>query len=123
MSDEQRSDDGTTAESAGGCLLAAGGALAGLLFWAPRAAFSIDGGFEAHARDLTVVFVDLPLILLGATVLPLVTWLLTLRRSRGPRGRWAAAVAALLVLGLFLYGVDACWHPRQLPDPGYGPGL
>lgn len=123
MSEQPTSDDRTTAESAGGCLLAASGALAGLLYWAPRAAFSIDGGFEGHARDLTVVFVDLPLILLGATVLPLVAWLLTLRRTRSARRPWPAALAALLALGLFLFGVDVCWEPRQLPDPGYRGGI
>ncbi|MEV8624552.1 hypothetical protein [Streptomyces sp. NBC_01268] len=117
------SADGTTAESTGGCLLTAAGALAALVYWAPRASFSIDGGFEGHARDLSVVFVDLPLILLGATVLPLVAWLLTLRRRRRPRGPWTAALTALLALALFLYGVDACWEPRQLPDPGYRGGL
>ncbi|MFI8823730.1 hypothetical protein [Streptomyces sp. NPDC053431] len=111
---------GAVAESVGGCLLPAVGALGGLLVWAPRAAFSIDGGFEAHARDLSVVFVDLPLILLGATVLPLVASALALRRTRRP---WVAALAALAVLALFLSGVLAVWHPRQAPDPGYGPGI
>ncbi|MER8044448.1 hypothetical protein [Streptomyces sp. NPDC094032] len=118
MSEKRTSADGTRAESAGGCLVTAGGALAGLGYWARRAAFSVDGGFEAHARDLSVVLVDLPLILLGAVALPLVTWLLTFRR-----GPWPAALAALLVLALFLYGVDAFWRPRQAPDPGYGPGI
>lgn len=32
-----------------GCLLAGLGAAIAALVWAPRAAFSIDGGFEGHA--------------------------------------------------------------------------
>ncbi|MFC8510796.1 hypothetical protein ACFU3J_35230 [Streptomyces sp. NPDC057411] len=124
MSEDRTPRDGTTAESAGGCLLAALGALAGLLLWAPRAAYSLDGGFEAHARDLSVVFVDLPLILLGATALPLLAWAVMLRPGRRPGRRiWPAVLVALGVLGLFLAGVDACWQPRQGPDPGYGPGI
>ncbi|MFB7861057.1 hypothetical protein [Streptomyces sp. NPDC056069] len=115
-----RARGGAIVESAGGCLLPALGALAGLLLWTPRAAYSIDGGFEGHARDLSVVFVDLPLILVGASVLPLVAWVLTLRRT----GRiWPAALASLAVLALFLWGVPAVWHPRRTPDPGYGPGI
>ncbi|MEU8763271.1 hypothetical protein [Streptomyces sp. NPDC048659] len=121
--DRPETRDRTATESAGGCLLAATGALAGLVYWFPRAAYSLDGGFESHARDLSVLFVALPLILLGATVLPLVTWTLTLRRIPAARRPWPAALAALLALGLFLYGAELCWQPRQAPDPGYGPGI
>lgn len=45
--------------STAGCLLAGLGATTAALVWTPRAAFSIDGGFEGHARDLSVLFVDL----------------------------------------------------------------
>ncbi|MFK0011619.1 hypothetical protein [Streptomyces sp. NPDC091027] len=46
------------------------GSGASVALWWPRAAFSIDGGFEGHARDLGVVFVDLPLIVLGGVLIP-----------------------------------------------------
>uniref|UniRef100_A0AAU2JYE4 Uncharacterized protein n=1 Tax=Streptomyces sp. NBC_00049 TaxID=2903617 RepID=A0AAU2JYE4_9ACTN len=103
-----------------GLVLAASGALIGAAVWLPRAAFSIDGGFEAHARDLSVVFVDLPLILLGGALLPFCTWTLTLRQVRRP---WVAALVALIALALGVWGLTEWWTPRQDPDPGYGPGL
>ncbi|MFJ4776546.1 hypothetical protein [Streptomyces sp. NPDC088762] len=103
-----------------GRCLAALGATIGVLIWAPRAAFSIDGGFEGHARDLSVVFVDLPLILLGGALLPLFAWTLTAKRVPRP---WVALLAALLALALGVWGLTEWWTPRQDPDPGYGPGL
>ncbi|MFG2876415.1 hypothetical protein ACGFYU_15735 [Streptomyces sp. NPDC048337] len=103
-----------------GRLLAALGATTGALVWAPRAAFSIDGGFEGHARDLSVVFVDLPLILLGGALLPFLAWKLTTRWVHRP---WAPVLAALLVLALGLWGLTEWWNPRQLPDPGYSGNL
>lgn len=74
----------TTSDTTGraGRLLAGIGAVLAALVWAPRAAFSIDGGFEAHARDLSVLFVDLPLIVLGGALVPFLTWSLT--------GRWTS---------------------------------
>ncbi|MEU1279493.1 hypothetical protein [Streptomyces sp. NPDC005805] len=109
-----------TAENAGGCLFSGLGALAGLVVWVPRAAFSIDGGFEAHARDLSVVYLDLPLILLGGTLMPAVVWLLTLRRSRR---LWLAALVTSAALALGVWALTEWWMPRQHPDPGYGPGI
>ncbi|MCX5192471.1 hypothetical protein OOK31_00965 [Streptomyces sp. NBC_00249] len=100
----------------GGRLLAGLGAAIALLVWAPRAAFSIDGGFEGHARDLSVVFVDLPLILLGGALIPLSAWTLTVRWTRRP---WVAALAAVAALALGTWGLTTWWTPRQLPDPGY----
>ncbi|MFE7527375.1 hypothetical protein ACFU7Y_16880 [Kitasatospora sp. NPDC057542] len=106
---------------AAGCLLAGLGAMAGLLVWAPRAAFSIDGGFEGHARDLSVLFVDLPLILLGGTMVPLFTWTLITRRTGRP---WITVLTTLTALALGVWGLIEWYTPRQHPDPGYtGPGL
>ncbi|MEV7130132.1 hypothetical protein [Streptomyces sp. NPDC093260] len=108
-------------EGATACLLAALGAIAGLLVWAPRAAFSIDGGFEGHARDLSVLFLDLPLILLGGTALPLFTWTLATRSTGRP---WIAGLTTLATLALGVWGLTEWYTPRQHPDPGYtGPGL
>ncbi|MFC9297116.1 hypothetical protein ACFTWH_17485 [Streptomyces sp. NPDC057011] len=103
-----------------GRLLAALGATIAALVWAPRAAFSIDGGFEGHARDLSVVFVDLPLIVLGGALLPFLTWRLTTRWTRRP---WAGILAALLALTLGVWGLTEWWTPRQDPDPGYSGNL
>ncbi|OKI84482.1 hypothetical protein AMK11_22570 [Streptomyces sp. CB02414] len=101
-------------------LLAGLGASAGLVVWAPRATFSIDGGFEAHARDLSVLFVDLPLILLGGLLVPPLTWSLVIRRVHRP---WVAVLVALTALALGVWGLTEWWTPRQHPDPGYGPGI
>lgn len=103
-----------------GRLLGGLGAVTGALVWAPRAAFSIDGGFEAHARDLSVIFVDLPLIVLGGTLVPLLTWSLTARWTGRP---WLATLAAAAALALGIWGLLEWWTPRQHPDPGYGPGI
>lgn len=109
---------GTTGRA--GCLIAGLGATIGALVWAPRAAFSIDGGFEGHARDLSVLFVDLPLIVLGGALLPLLTWALTTRWTGRP---WVAVLAAAAAFALGIWGLLEWWTPRQHPDPGYGPGM
>ncbi|MFG2603182.1 hypothetical protein ACGFT2_06495 [Streptomyces sp. NPDC048514] len=96
------------------------GAVTAALVWAPRAAFSIDGGFEAHARDLSVIFVDLPLVVLGGALVPLLAWALTTRWTGRP---WVAALAAVTAFALGIWGLLEWWTPRQHPDPGYGPGI
>lgn len=78
-------------EGGAGCLLAGLGATVAPLVWAPRAAVSIDGGFEGHARDLSVLFIDLPLIVLGGALVPLFAWALATRWVHRP---WAAALVA-----------------------------
>lgn len=98
------------------CLIAGIGATTAVLVWQPRAAFSIDGGFEGHARDLSVVFVDLPLIVLGGILIPLSAWVRATRWSRRP---WVAALAAVAALALGVWGLTEWWTPRQHPDPGY----
>ncbi|MFD7964417.1 hypothetical protein ACFV5J_26835 [Streptomyces zaomyceticus] len=114
---EDAADD--RAESAVGCLLAvAGVALAGI-YALPRAAFSIEGGFEAHARDWSVILVEVPLILLAGLLVPPMTWAAATRWLRP----WVAFLVCVAVAALGLWGVSAVWHPRQAPDPGYGPGI
>jgi hypothetical protein len=107
-------------EGGAGCLLAGLGATAAPLVWAPRAAVSIDGGFEGHARDLSVLFIDLPLIVLGGALVPLFAWALATRWVHRP---WVAALAALATLALAVWGLTEWWTPRRQPDPGYGPGI
>ncbi|MET8137333.1 MULTISPECIES: hypothetical protein [unclassified Streptomyces] len=112
----------TTSKSTGGAgrLLAGLGAVTAVLVWAPRAAFSIDGGFEGHARNLRVVYLDLPLIVLGGALVPLLAWSLTKRWTGRP---WVSVLAALATLVLGIWGLMEWWTPRQHPDAGYGPGL
>ncbi|MFB7542021.1 hypothetical protein ACFC0N_19275 [Streptomyces zaomyceticus] len=107
------------AESAVGCLLAVAGVAVAGIYALPRAAFSIEGGFEAHARDWSVILVEVPLILLAGLLLPPVTWAAATRWLRP----WAAFLVCVAVAALGLWGVSAVWHPRQAPDPGYGPGI
>lgn len=107
-------------EGCAGCLLAGLGAAAAPLVWAPRAAVSIDGGFEGHARDLSVLFIDLPLIVLGGALVPLLAWALATRWVHRP---WVATLVALATLALAVWGLTEWWTPRLQPDPGYGPGI
>ncbi|OKJ66497.1 hypothetical protein AMK29_17255 [Streptomyces sp. CB02261] len=100
-------------------MLAVVGAVVAGGFALPRAAFSIDGGFEAHARDWSVILVDVPLILLAGILVPPMTWAAATRWLRP----WAALLVCAAVAALGLWGVAAVWHPRQDPDPGYGPGI
>ncbi|MEV7571191.1 hypothetical protein [Streptomyces tanashiensis] len=119
MSENPSPESHDRAESAVGCLLAVVGVAVAGAFALPRAAYSIDGGFEAHARDWVVILVDLPLILFAGLVVPPLTWAAAVRRLRP----WTAALVCLAVAGLALWGLATWWHPRQGPDPGYGPGI
>ncbi|WP_254047217.1 hypothetical protein [Streptomyces aureus] len=113
------SDDDGRAQGAVGCLLAVAGVTVAGVFALPRASYSIDGGFEAHARDWSVILVELPLILLAGLLVPPMTWAAATRWLRP----WAAFLVCAAVVALGLWGVAAVWHPRQGPDPGYGPGM
>ncbi|MFD0544826.1 hypothetical protein ACFQ1B_19440 [Streptomyces mexicanus] len=101
-------------EGGAGCLLAVLGATAAPLVWAPRAAVSIDGGFEGHARDLSVLFIDLPLIVLGGALVPLFAWALATRWVHRP---WVAALAALATLALAVWGLTEWWTPAGSQTP------
>ncbi|WP_179120079.1 hypothetical protein [Streptomyces tsukubensis] len=98
-----------TTRGAVGCLLAGLGATTAALVWAPLAAPSIDGGFEDEARDLSVLYVDLPLVALGGALVPLLAWTLTTRRVHRP---WAAALVAAAALALGVWGLVEWWTPR-----------
>ncbi|GAA3503348.1 hypothetical protein GCM10019016_104580 [Streptomyces prasinosporus] len=113
------SPSGTSAGVAG-CLLAGFGAATAALAWAPRAAISIDGGFEGHARDVSVLVVDLPLVLLGGALVPLLSWALATRWVGRP---WIAVLAALAALALGVWGLLEWWTPRRPPHPGDGHGI
>ncbi|MFE1425121.1 hypothetical protein ACFW6C_06090 [Streptomyces fungicidicus] len=96
-----------------GILLAAVGAVAAVLAWAPRARVSVHGGFEGMHRDLSVLYVDLPLIALGGALVPLTAWLLTLRVLRRP---WLAAAIAAGALALGVWGLLSRWTPYEPPE-------
>ncbi|MFF9065462.1 hypothetical protein ACF09E_08905 [Streptomyces sp. NPDC014891] len=117
--DDGEGPDGGPAQGALGCLLALAGGTAAGAFALPRAAYSIDGGFEAEARDWGVVLVELPLVLLVGLLVPPLVWAAATRWLRP----WAALLVCVAVLALGLWGVAAVWHPRQAPDPGDGPGI
>ncbi|MGI5439834.1 hypothetical protein ACQEV4_21360 [Streptomyces shenzhenensis] len=96
-----------------GILLAAVGAAFAVISWAPMARVNIDGGFEDAQRDLRVLYIDLPLIAVGGAVVPLVAWLLTLRRLRRP---WVAGVVAAGALALGVWGLTNWWEPYRHPE-------
>ncbi|MFI6437472.1 hypothetical protein [Streptomyces sp. NPDC050759] len=77
--------DGVTC---GGCALAAVGATAAPLLWLsmPRTQRHLGGGFENEGMDLSVLFTELPFVVLGGAFLPLLFFTLLVRwvdRRRG----------------------------------------
>ncbi|MFI2738282.1 hypothetical protein [Streptomyces sp. NPDC018711] len=119
MSENPSQESRDLAVSAVGCLLAVVGVVVAGAFALPRAAYSIDGGFESHARDWGVILVDLPLILFTGLVGPPLVWAAATRWLQP----WAAALVCAAAAGLALWGLATWWQPRQGPDPGYGPGI
>ncbi|MFJ3142760.1 hypothetical protein ACIPJM_09970 [Streptomyces halstedii] len=100
-------------QGSAGCLLALAGAATATLAWAPLARVSVTGGFEQSRRDLSVLYVDLPLIALGGALLPLLVWMLVLRRLHRP---WLAFAAAAVSLALGVWGLTLWWEPYQQPE-------
>ncbi|MDT0613205.1 hypothetical protein [Streptomyces lancefieldiae] len=96
-----------------GCLIAGVGASTALLAWAPLARSSVTGGFEGTYRDLSVLYVDLPLVVLGGGLLPTVVWSLGLRLLGRP---WAAALMAVGTLAMGVWGLTAWWTPDGRPE-------
>ncbi|MEG3628589.1 hypothetical protein V5O46_13040 [Streptomyces sp. C6-003] len=96
-----------------GCLIALVGASAAVLTWAPHARVSVTGGFEGMHRDLSVLYVDLPLIALGGALVPVAVWSLGLRLLGRP---WAALLGALVTLVLGVWGLTGWWEPYERPE-------
>lgn len=98
-----------------GCLAAGvAGASTALLAWAPLARVSVTGGFEGRHRDLSVLYVDLPLVALGGALVPVTAWAVGLRLLGGRP--WAAAVLAVAALALGTWGLTAWWTPYEQPE-------
>ncbi|MFJ4842133.1 hypothetical protein [Streptomyces sp. NPDC088746] len=76
-------------------------------------------GLEGHGRDLSVLWTELPLVLLAGALIPPLTWLLTLRLLRGPRSlrsrALVAGVCTAAVLALSAWGLHAWANPHH-PD-------
>ncbi|MER7311635.1 MULTISPECIES: hypothetical protein [Streptomyces] len=105
-------------QGSAGCLLALAGAATATLAWAPLARVSVTGGFEQSHRDLSVLYVDLPLIALGGALLPLLVWTAALRVLGRP---WQAFAAAAVSLALGVWGLTLWWEPYQQPEFLGGP--
>ncbi|WP_239157833.1 hypothetical protein [Streptomyces sp. SID13726] len=71
-----------------GCALSAVGATAGPALWLamPRTQRHLGGGFENEGMDLTVLFTELPLVVLGGAFLPLLVFTLLVRAAGRRRG-------------------------------------
>ncbi|MBQ0827442.1 hypothetical protein [Streptomyces tagetis] len=104
--------DHETRGCAGLVLAGAGGAVA-VLVWAPRARVSVTGGFAGNHRDLSVLYLDLPLVALGGALLPVLAGALALRLLGRP---WAAALVAVAALGLGVWGLTSWWTPYEQPE-------
>ncbi|MFF5897996.1 hypothetical protein ACFY8O_18955 [Streptomyces argenteolus] len=101
----------------GGCATALLGAGTALFVWGSsrRTGLHLGTGLEGHGRDLSVLWTELPLVLLAGALVPPLTWLLTLRllRGRAPlRGRVLAA--ALCTAGVFAV---ATWGLHSWANP------
>ncbi|MFH9488488.1 hypothetical protein ACIPJG_03345 [Streptomyces halstedii] len=105
-------------QGSAGCLLALAGAATATLAWAPLARVNVTGGFEQSHRDLSVLYVDLPLIALGGALLPLLVWTAALRVLGRP---WQAFAAAAVSLALGVWGLTLWWEPYQQPEFLGGP--
>ncbi|TRV77005.1 hypothetical protein FKN01_16685 [Streptomyces sp. 130] len=98
---------------AAGLLSAALGALAGLAVWLPYGRSGLSGAFEGE-RNTDVLFLGLPLLLLGGTLTALALFAAVRKRWRTALGL-VAAVAALTALG---YGLDVLAEPQAARDCG-----
>ncbi|MFD9876728.1 hypothetical protein [[Kitasatospora] papulosa] len=112
------------AAGCGGCATAALGAATALYVWGAsgRTQRHMGAGFEGQGRDLSVLWTELPLVLLAGMLTPPAVWLLTMRLLHG-HGRLryralAAAVCTAGVLALSVWGLHTWANP---PDPDHIP--
>ncbi|MFF3563653.1 hypothetical protein ACFYXS_26740 [Streptomyces sp. NPDC002574] len=94
-----------------GCLVAAVGACAGLGVWLQGARPGLQGSFEDR-RDWSLLYVELPSMLLGVPAITLAVWAVAsglLRRRAGTRARTAVAGGAVAVVLAGLTWVCRAW--------------
>ncbi|MFG3426016.1 hypothetical protein [Streptomyces californicus] len=96
-----------------GCLAAVLGALAGVAIWFPYGRRGLLGAFEGETNP-AVLWLGLPVLVLGGTALALTVLAAVRRRRRAALGL-LAAVAALAAFG---YGFDVLAAPGALQDCG-----
>ncbi|MDK1472406.1 hypothetical protein QNO07_03020 [Streptomyces sp. 549] len=82
-----------------GCLLALAGAGTGLVTWLHGARPGLRGGFEGEGRNLSLLYVELPAMVLGVPAVALAVWALT-RALLGDRLTPAARASTSAVAGL-----------------------
>ncbi|MFJ2557735.1 MULTISPECIES: hypothetical protein [unclassified Streptomyces] len=80
-----------------GCLAVVGGFLAGAVVWTVGAGPGVRGGFEGE-RDLSLVYVELPLLLFGMPALALAVWALLTGVLRVREGVGALVMVGVLAL-------------------------
>ncbi|MFD6431363.1 hypothetical protein [Streptomyces venezuelae] len=101
--------DGPT--GAVGCLIAAVAAAVGFTVWLHGAGPGLSGGFEGE-RDVSLLYVELPLMLFGLPATAVAAWALTnssLRHRTGRPARAAAATAATAITVAALAWAGLTW--------------
>lgn len=97
-------------------------AVIALVVWSSsrRTGIHMGGGFEGEGEDLSVLWTELPFVVLAAGVLPVAVWLLTVRLLRRSVGRGSLVmIAAAAAVGVtLLYAVGLYVWADQL-DPAY----
>ncbi|MGW1816414.1 hypothetical protein ACWCQM_22950 [Streptomyces sp. NPDC002125] len=104
----------------GGCAAAALGAATALYVWgaSTRTGLHMGTGLEGNGRDLSVLWTELPLVLLAGALIPPLTWLLTLRLLRGHGALRARALVAAVCTTAVLAGSAWALHSWANPyDP------
>ncbi|MEU5688707.1 hypothetical protein DEJ48_26585 [Streptomyces venezuelae] len=101
---------------AAGCLIAAVAAAVGFTVWLRGAGPGLSGGFEGE-RDLSLLYVELPLLVFGLPATAVVAWALTnssLRHRTGRPARTAAATAASAITVTALAWAGLIWLDNRV---------
>ncbi|WP_326698345.1 hypothetical protein OG909_14045 [Streptomyces sp. NBC_01754] len=96
----------------GGCASAGLGAVTALLLWSAsrRTHGHMAGGFEGEGRKISVLWTELPLVVLAGALVPTLVWLLALRLLGG-HGRRPVRVLAAVVCAAVALALSAwCLH-------------
>lgn len=83
-----------------------------------RTDIHMGGGFEGQGEDVSVLWTELPLVLLAAALIPMAFWLLAVRvfRDRVPGG-YLPLAAALFAVGVTLLFAVALYSWADQLDP------